>query len=1102
MKFELRSSSTKRGRNGNGNSTGGATSKSTSKNTSKSNKSGTRPISNGNGSNKNNSNNDNNQVLYRMSSYDNNSTIIASNPITSATNSTTTSTTTSTTSNNPSTNVIYYNDNDEYKDDDVLKIVSAVKQGLRKSKAKGSRSNSNSTLKKPPASPPKPSGARPTASSLPKTAASSPPKTAPRNEQPLVQRERRQRTASAAAVGSAVVGLPVVRGVAPSTNTNTIYNTHTRQQQQQQAAAAATAVVSDDDDTYINNEDDYNNNDEHQQNKLQHWSRAQNAGIHGFLHRMMFDESAESASVIENYNNYTDEDEDDDESYGSSDSNSNTNTGGESSGDGTSVSSSSSYSRDSEAKGNHRGRGDRIRDRDRDHHGLDPREKRRRQRRREKQNQKQNSGETRRTKSRGKTKGRDKRKTKNKSKDTKEASRRNTNNDDSGTVDSFEESFLGTSAMVSLELEDTFDNSFLTGHGSSFVMDNNAFNNNNANDTSNDTSNFTYTSTGTFGNTTATSINPSHNTSMTSNSNYSAGSSFFDVRDKDVANANANATKAGLEVVAQLLSLDTNKNANHPEIILDAAAIASAPMTLQQARKVATPIAEALAKSTLLKKIQFGGPWNSHNYTNTANGHNANAALNANTLAARKEILLVLFNDGLRHNTSVHTIVLRDNPCFDQYAGSVFGNMLRVQGRIRRLEVLNCRFSATSRSSRSTSTLTSSWSSGWNCLLMGLQHSRSVKALSLENIAGFSCNDLNGISLTVKYLELESVRLVGVNLLHQHQQQQTNNSNNDDHERERRESLAVFFKALQDAQSVKELDLSRNLLGGGGHSLYLLSRCLSGERVEPYGGNTTTANATSNGTNAANTNTTTTTTLLLPIAATTTPSPPSKLHIERLSLVDCGITRASDIKMLTRALGGDSKSSGGSSCTATTAGAGGNKSGATTTSSLDLSGNQFGNAGAKVLLEWIKAHPGTKKLGMLSCNVGTKYLKSVSDQLRYNNSFLQTIGLSSNVSLAILDSVSTMEHVFGGVGSGGGGNPATPTTTTTTTTTTNTNTKASYGNSNDSTSTAPMLASTETESACSNSVATTAPYYSSSNANANNPSTLSVYNRVTSCSRR
>eukprot|EP00536_Pseudo-nitzschia_multiseries_P003509 jgi/Psemu1/302011/fgenesh1_kg.55_\ len=97
-------------------------------------------------------------------------------------------------------------------------------------------------------------------------------------------------------------------------------------------------------------------------------------------------------------------------------------------------------------------------------------------------------------------------------------------------------------------------------------------------------------------------------------------------------------------------------------------------------------------------------------------------------------------------------------------------------------------------------------------------------------------------------------------------------------------------------------------------------------------------------------------------------------------------------------------------------------------SAMEVSGNQFGSAGAKVLQDWIKDHPNVKSLGMLSCNVGAKYLKIIKDQLRYNNSFLQTIGLSSDFSLAILDSVSTMENVFGN--RNGGAASSAPTTST------------------------------------------------------------------------
>ena len=82
--------------------------------------------------------------------------------------------------------------------------------------------------------------------------------------------------------------------------------------------------------------------------------------------------------------------------------------------------------------------------------------------------------------------------------------------------------------------------------------------------------------------------------------------------------------------------------------------------------------------------------------------------------------------------------------------------------------------------------------------------------------------------------------------------------------------------------------------------------------------------------------------------------------------------------------------------------------------SLDLSKNKFGDDGCRYLLKLCR-EKGTsiRNLGMVGCNVSVKNLKLLSDQLRCNNSILQTIGFSSDVSLAILDSVVTVENMLG-----------------------------------------------------------------------------------------
>jgi len=245
-------------------------------------------------------------------------------------------------------------------------------------------------------------------------------------------------------------------------------------------------------------------------------------------------------------------------------------------------------------------------------------------------------------------------------------------------------------------------------------------------------------------------------------------------------------------------------------------------------------------------------------------------------------------------------------------------------------------------------------------LLLGLQHSSSLKKLSVESCNNLSSDDIDGITSTIQYLNLEYLRLCKVKLHSMHM-----------------DNLSFLLRAIQKTKTLRVLDLSKNNLGGVPRAILLLSRCLSGDAVGIEKGGGEHDDDT------------------LPINY--------QHHIEKLVLVDCGISEKSAMRTLLKAL--DS--------TLAKLDANNNEHPLVLTS-LDLSKNKFGNGGAKIVKKYLENNPGITSLGMVGCGVSASHLKLVSDQLRYNNSFLKNLGLSSGVSLAILDSVSAVEKVFAG----------------------------------------------------------------------------------------
>jgi len=372
----------------------------------------------------------------------------------------------------------------------------------------------------------------------------------------------------------------------------------------------------------------------------------------------------------------------------------------------------------------------------------------------------------------------------------------------------------------------------------------------------------------------------------------------------------------GLDIVARLLS-------GAKEISLDADSVMASGNT--PVHKVARHISEALAQTSCLHRVSFCGPWRS---------------------TYKDRVVLEILFDGLLENNSVHTMILRDNPSFDWHAGYAFGTMLKAHGRIQKLDIVHCRFAG----------------SGWNALFLGLQHSTSVKRLSIEECNNLSSEHIDGISSTIRYLGIEHLRLSKVRL----------------HKIDI-ENFSVLLRAIQQTKSLKEVDLSNNQLGDFPRAIMLLSKCLSGDPVW-----ISSSLSDSDGDDGH-----------LPLHY--------QHHIEKLVLVDCGISQKSSIRTLANAL--DS----------TQAKLDHNQNEhPLVLNTIDLSQNRFGNGGARILQKLIEANPKIINLGMVGCDTSASHLKTLADRLRYNNSFLQKIGLSSTVSLAILDSVSAVENVFGG----------------------------------------------------------------------------------------
>lgn len=120
----------------------------------------------------------------------------------------------------------------------------------------------------------------------------------------------------------------------------------------------------------------------------------------------------------------------------------------------------------------------------------------------------------------------------------------------------------------------------------------------------------------------------------------------------------------------------------------------------------------------------------------------------------------------------------------------------------------------------------------------------------------------------------------------------------------------------------------------------------------------------------------------------------SSFKLQRLVLQDCGLKRSA-IRMLCQ----DGLTS--------------NNQNDSKLTHLDVSHNRdLDDRAAKYLCKLLSSSPKLVELNVQGCPQISKALRvDLSDKLRYNNSFLKTIGLSSDVSLAILDSMRLLENM-------------------------------------------------------------------------------------------
>ena len=427
-----------------------------------------------------------------------------------------------------------------------------------------------------------------------------------------------------------------------------------------------------------------------------------------------------------------------------------------------------------------------------------------------------------------------------------------------------------------------------------------------------------------------------------------------------------------LDLVARLVSNDTSLT----EISIDEASITSnlhsnnnsPAVNVRAAWKVAQHIADALQKTTYLKKLTLVGSWS------TSAGcvppesasmgkeckENDDASCVSRSTRGGPQLLGGLVLDtilaGLEKNTSIKTLVLQNNHRMDRHTAHVFGTAIARHSRIKRLTFTQSHFVG----------------SGLTLLLLGIQHSKTIKSLQIQhcNLGDPTPDALDSVAASLSLMNLTSLQLQDTNI----------------HDPP---SLAFLLDNVQRTTSLEELDLSHNYLGAEG--IALLAQCLAGEHVAVGSGGSKDKDRRKKGKQPRQ---------------QITPPKTIKSHIKTLTLVDCGITRSASVKLLANALYDD-----------------------TFLTSINISHNAFGDNGARRWRSLLEHNHSITTLQLVGCGVGAAKLHDLANKLRYNNSFLKNLGFTSDVSLAILDGVTVMESFSSeylgggskGVGSAGGG---------------------------------------------------------------------------------
>ena len=313
---------------------------------------------------------------------------------------------------------------------------------------------------------------------------------------------------------------------------------------------------------------------------------------------------------------------------------------------------------------------------------------------------------------------------------------------------------------------------------------------------------------------------------------------------------------------------------------------------------------------------------------------------------------------GIIHNTSIKDLVLDQNPQFDRHTAVRFGRAIAHNNRIKRLTISQCQFTDAVGTDVGHEDSHNS-GSGLALLCMGLQHSKTLTGISLCHVDLGTTSKFGSdiVASCVSLLQLSHLCLSDTNLT-------------------RPSHLSFLLDQVQASSRLVHLDLSHNYLGPKG--IEVVARCFAASQ----GNNGESIKDQPNNNSAFS-------------AALGKPKP----GLQSLALENCGLVQAVTIKTLARALTQISS----------------------TLTSLNLSQNAFGDKGARRLQDFLEHHnTAIVSLQLVGCGVSSPKLNDISNQLRYNNSFLKSMGFSNDITLGILDSVKAVESFSRDYGIGGG----------------------------------------------------------------------------------